>query len=215
MHALALAEELGMTRVLVPKAGGVLSALGLAIASPSRDYVRAIHAPLEEAEGELERFYEALETEARTELGNKILFKRQADLRYHGQAFELTVDFDDVDEGDSLRSVFESEHERRYGYRMIEETVEMISVRVRAVVPQQFPRLSEGEPNGDPQTSERAVNFGGEWIETSVLDRYRMGRGSEVSGPAIVEFKESTLVVRSGWSGRIDEHGNLLLEASR
>jgi N-methylhydantoinase A len=214
MHALALAEDLGMTRVLVPKAGGVLSALGLAIASPTRDHVRAVHATLEEAEGELERFYEELETEARKELGGEVLFKRQADLRYHGQAFELTVKYDDADEIDPLRSVFESEHERRYGYRMTQETVEIVSVRVRAVVPQPLPRLSEAEPNGDPQTSMRAVNFGGEWIEAPVLDRDLMGRRSEVTGPAIVEFKESTLVVRPGWSGGVDEHGNLLLEAS-
>ncbi len=214
MHALALAEELGIRSVLVPKAGGVLSALGLAVASPTRDYVTAVHAPLDRVEDSPEGSYREMESRAREELGDSILFARRADLRYSGQAFELTVDYDDVDEIDPLRSVFESEHERRYGYRMPEEPVELVSLRLRAVVPRSLPRIFEDEPSGDARVSARTAHFADRDVEAPVLGRDRMGKGSEVTGPAIVEFKESTLVVQPGWRGRVDEHGNLLLEVS-
>ncbi|MGH2805818.1 MAG: hydantoinase/oxoprolinase family protein [Actinomycetota bacterium] len=214
MHALALAEELGMAKVLIPKAGGVLSALGLAIASPTRDHVGPVHAFLDDVDEGLDALYGELETRASDEFDGQVLFRREADLRYRGQAYELTIDYDDVDEADPLRSLFETEHERRYGYRMTHEQIEIVSLRVRAVAEQPLPRLTEDEPDGDPQTSTRSAVFDRERFEVPVLDRDRMGNGSHVSGPAIVESRGSTLVVRPGWSGRVDASGNLLLETT-
>jgi N-methylhydantoinase A len=91
--------------------------------------------------------------------------------------------------------------------------VELVNLRLIATVPVEKPELEEPEHQGeDAESGRREANFGGEWIEVPVLDRERMGEGSEVEGPAIVEFKESTCVVRPGWRGVVDGVGTLVLE---
>jgi N-methylhydantoinase A len=210
MHACALAEELGMETVLVPRAGGVLSALGLAISDLRRDYVRPYLAPLEEVDsGEFEDKFEDMEGVAARDLEGPE-HTRRADLRYGGQSFELTVEADSLEK---LKERFHGAHEQRYGYRMDDESVELVNLRLIATVPVEKP-----EPDEQPAESEEAesgrreANFDGEWQEVPVLDREKMGKGSEVAGPAIVEFKESTCVVRPGWRGAIDGVGTLVLE---
>ena len=209
VHACAVAEELGMRTVLVPRASGVLSALGLAISDLRRDYVRPFlaacrdvdPATLAEPFRELERLGSAdLEAPA---------FHRRADLRYRGQAFELTVDADDLEE---LEPRFHAAHERRYGYRMEDQVVELVNLRLTATVPGEKPELTERRAERALRNSPRRANFDGEWIEVPVLDRREMGVGSELQGPAIVEFPEATCVVRPGWEGRVDEAGTLVLE---
>ena len=209
LHACALAEELGMTTVLVPRASGVLSALGLAVSDVRRDYVTPLLSSLGEVEqSRLEDAFKAMEKTAAEHL-NGPGFTRRADLRYAGQSFELTVEADDLD---SLAGRFHGIHERRYGYRMDDEPVDLVNLRLIATVPVERPRLEEQTPEGKAETGRRHANFDGGWVEVPVLDRSRMGVGSEVEGPAVVEFTESTCVVRPGWRGNIDEVGTLILE---
>jgi N-methylhydantoinase A len=110
LHACALAEELGIGTVLVPEAAGVLSALGLAVSDERRDRVESFVCPLEEA-GEL------------PEAG-------EADLRYRGQSFELTVPL-----GPDLAGAFHLAHEARYGYADRERPIELVAVRTADVRP--------------------------------------------------------------------------------
>ena len=209
LHACALAEELGMRTVLVPRASGVLSALGLAVSDVRRDYVTPLLSPLDGIEqSRLEDAFAGMEQTAADHLDNPD-FTRRADLRYAGQSFELTVEAGDLN---SLSEKFHESHERRYGYRMDEEAVDLVNLRLIATVPVDKPKLDEPEPEGDADTGRREANFDGEWMGVSVLDRERMGKGSEVEGPAIVEFAESTCVVRPGWGGEIDDVGTLILE---
>ncbi len=212
LHACSLAEELGIRTVLVPKAGGVLSALGLAVSDLRRDYLRPVLSTLNELEiGELEDAFEEMECGAAKDLDSP-RFGRRADLRYAGQSFELMVDADELED---LEARFHEVHERRYGYRMEEEIVELVNLRLVATVPVEKPGLEEPEPEGESKPGRREANFGDEktWREVPVLDRARMGRGSEIEGPAIVEFPEATCVVRPGWRGIIDEVGTLVLES--
>ena len=209
MHACALAEELGMETVLVPRAGGVLSALGLAISDLRHDYVNPYLVGLENVEkGEFEKKFEKMEGSASEDLENPE-YDRRADLRYRGQSFELTVEADSLEK---LEERFHAAHEQRYGYRMDDESVELVNLRLISTVPVEKPELDEPEPEGEAESGTREANFDGEWQEVAVLDRERMGKGSEVSGPAIVEFKESTCVVRPGWRGAVDGVGTLVLE---
>jgi N-methylhydantoinase A len=209
MHACSLAEELGMETVLVPRAGGVLSALGLAISDVRRDYVRPYLAPLEEVDaGEFEERFADMEDVAAEDLEDPE-FTRRADLRYRGQSFELTVEADPLER---LEERFHAAHEQRYGYRMDDEPVELVNLRLIATVPIEKPGLDEPAAEGEAVSERREANFDGEWQEVPVYDRERMGEGSEVEGPAIVEFKESTCVVRPGWRGAVDEVGTLVLE---
>jgi N-methylhydantoinase A len=110
LHACALAEELGIEAVLVPQAAGVLSALGLAASDERRDRVASYVRPLAEA-GEL------------PETG-------EADLRYRGQSFELTVPLQP-----DLAAAFHRAHEERYGYADPERELELVAVRTAEVVP--------------------------------------------------------------------------------
>jgi N-methylhydantoinase A len=212
MHACALAEELGMSTVLVPRAGGVLSALGLAISDLRRDYVSPYLADLEEANAaELKEAFKGMENSAAKDLEGPA-YTRRADLRYSGQSFELTVEAEKPFEMEKLKECFHAAHERRYGYRMDDEAVELVNLRLTATVPVEKPKLDEPGQEGDAERGRREANFGGEWVEVPVLDRERMGSGSGVEGPAVIEFKESTCVVNPGWRGAVDNVGTLVLE---
>jgi N-methylhydantoinase A len=203
LHACALAEELGIPAVLVPRAGGVLSALGLAMSDVRRDYVR----PLLGGE-DAEDAFKAMEEQAREDMDEPEL-RRRADLRYRGQSFELTVEADDLD---AVEARFGEEHERRYGYRMEDEDVELVNARVVATVAVDRPELAAEEAEGDAEEGERRANFDGDWSEVPVYRAAGMGEGFEVSGPAIVEYAEATCVVRPEWSGKVDAAGTLVLE---
>jgi len=210
LHACALAEELGMRTVLVPRASGVLSALGLAISDVRRDYSRTLLGALDELDRDaVDEAFAALEARARDDLGDPSL-RRRADLRYRRQAFELTVEADDLD---ALAERFGAAHERRYGYRMDDEPVELVNLRLVGTVAVDKPELREDDPpGGGEDPSAREANLDGEWVETTVLDRAALARGSNVEGPAIVEFAEATCLVRPRWKGRIDDVGTLVLE---
>jgi N-methylhydantoinase A len=209
MHACSLAEELGIETVLVPRAGGVLSALGLAISDLRRDYVSPFLGGLDGVEEEeFEQRFTSMEKMAAGDLDGPE-HTRRADLRYGGQSFEITVDAGSFGK---LEGRFHAAHEQRYGYRMDDEKVELVNLRLISTVPVEKPELQEPQPEGDAQAGEREANFDGEWLGIAVLDRERMGEGSEVAGPAIVEFKESTCVVRPGWRGTVDGVGTLVLE---
>jgi N-methylhydantoinase A len=121
LHACALAEELGIGIVLVPEAAGVLSAFGLAVADERRDSVRTVLAPLEEA-GELPS-------------------DGEADVRYRGQSFELTVPL-----GEGLAERFHAAHEERYGYADRERPIELVAVRTAETRPGPELELPPGEP---------------------------------------------------------------------
>jgi N-methylhydantoinase A len=210
MHACALAEELGMETVLVPRASGVLSALGLAISDLRHDYVRPYLVALGDVnEEEFEEKFEDMEGTAVGDLEDPE-HTRRADLRYRGQSFELTVEADSLEK---LEERFHAAHEQRYGYRMDDEAVELVNLRLIATVPVDKPEPEEPEQGeGEAESGRREANFDGEWREVPVLDREKMGKDSEVVGPAIVEFKESTCVIRPGWRGAVDGAGTIVLE---
>ncbi len=212
MHACALAEELGMRTILVPRAGGVLSALGLAISDLRRDYVRPLLTPLADADaGELEEAFAELERRAAEDLDGPRT-ERRADLRYRRQSFELTVEAAELE---GLAGRFHAAHEQRYGYRMDDEPPELVNLRVVATVEVEKPQLRAEEADGDAEIGTRRANVDGEWEEVPVLRRAGMGAGYEVEGPAIVEFAEATCVVAPGWRGAVDEAGTLALERAR
>jgi N-methylhydantoinase A len=213
MHACALAEELGMRCVLVPRAAGVLSALGLAIADIRRDYVAPLFGKVATLDpARLTAAWVALAERARKDLQGFAIephLDRLADLRYEGQSYELTV------AGGSpaaLTEAFHVAHQRRYGHREDGEPVQAVNVRLVATIAGQRPEVIEPEPpEVDPRTGHRDVLLDGAWVRTDVLDRGLMGRGSAARAPAVVEFADATCLVRPGWSGTIDAAGTLIL----
>ena len=152
LHAAALARELGMRRILVPRASGVLCALGLAAAAPRRDAARTVMLAGESLDAErLAAERAALVTRACAELGETAArVAVRYELRYRGQSFELAVEADDgTPPGpDALREAFARAHEQRYGYRDDGVEVELVTIRVSAwgAAPRLRLASAEGEP---------------------------------------------------------------------
>ena len=184
LHAAAIAEELGITEIVCPRASGVLAALGLVVSPRRRDVQRSVllagdaltAAALREAVRELS-------DGAREQLGTPAArLSAVFELRYRGQAFELAVDGPLDASPQTLRGAFEDQHEERYGYRDPDAELELVTLRVSATVP--GADVSLGDDGG-------AVG--------------------EIKGPTVVSLPESTLLVPEGWSGEADAHGTIHL----
>ena len=211
MHACKLAEELEIDSVLVPRAAGVLSALGLAISDLRRDYVSAFMSDLSQLDVDaVEDGFAAVERRAARDLDDPEL-RRFADLRYRGQSFELTVAADDLGK---LPDRFAVAHKRRYGFDLPGEDVQIVSIRLTATVPVDKPRFPQPARSATTSGRTRAAHFDGAWQEVPVRRRDEVAPGDSFAGPAIVEFPESTCVVRPGWRASLDDAGALLQERS-
>jgi N-methylhydantoinase A/oxoprolinase/acetone carboxylase beta subunit len=203
LHAAGIAAELGMDRVIVPRAAGVLSALGLALSERRRDVVRSVLMGRDELTREaVAATVRELGERGRRDLGEAGAELRASyDLRYAGQAFELSVDGPLEPEPAGLRESFDAAHESRYGYADPDAELELVTVRVAAATP--GADLPEPEPLRAAERSTRAAVFGGERLDTAVF-----GDGeAEVDGPAIFELPGSTLAVPPGWHARADASG--------
>jgi N-methylhydantoinase A len=210
LHAAAIAEDLGMTRVIVPRASGVLSALGLLVSERRRDLVESVLLSGDDlANGRVAEVVSRLADRGREELAEPAAEVRASyDLRYRGQAFELTVDGEAAPDPADLRAAFETEHERRYGYADPNAQLELVTVRVAVGLP--GAELAPPRAPAEAHTSEREVTIAGERVRATV----HRGSFERVEGPAICELAEATLVVPPGWSGREDADGTISIERS-
>jgi len=213
LHAAAIAGELGMKTILCPRASGVLSALGLAAAdrraTDQRTVLLAGDALTDEA---LSRAREQLVRAASETLGAPDARADVAyDVRYRGQAHELTVRElpDDCGVAD-VRDAFEDLHEERYGYRDATTDIEVVTIRTTVIVPGPELDLAAGA-SGGCERSRRRVIFDGEPHDSEVL-RGEPAPGERFAGPAICELPEATLAVPPGWEGSVDEAGTIVLE---
>ena len=223
MHACALAEELEMGEIVIPPNPGMFSALGLLTADLFHDYSKAMVRRVGEVEAyEVESLFEAMEATGReTLLGEGVdpgamSFRRQLDLRYLGQSYELSVDIPNGSQTDILQKgvdAFHKRHREIYGYGAEEESVELVNVRVRAIGEIQKPRLREWAPTGDTPPSERGVYFEApdSWLDTPIYGRGSLAQGTIIDGPAIIEQYDSTTVVYPGWRADVDMYGILSL----
>ncbi|HEX6783017.1 MAG TPA: hydantoinase/oxoprolinase family protein [Solirubrobacterales bacterium] len=208
MHAAAIAAEFGVETILCPRAGGVLSALGLCASERRRDTARTVML----GEGDLSAERVAAEVAAMVEttgagLGEEAEARITYKLRYAGQAFELPVPGPvDPDPADLVEG-FERAHEERYGHRDPEGEVVLVDIDLAMVVPGPAPRPVAAE--GTVESGSRPVHFDGEWVETEVL-RGEPAAGSETEGPVVFELPEATFVVPPGWTTTVDEHGTVI-----
>jgi N-methylhydantoinase A len=208
MHAAAIAAELGMRTILCPRAGGVLSALGLVGSERRRDTARTVM--LSGAELTAERVAQEVEA-LRARIGAGLEQARAEpvyELRYRGQAFELPVPGDLRPDPAELAEAFAAEHERRYSYRDPDAEVELVTIRVALVEPGPEPRPEAAPPGGIERLS-REARFGGAWVEAEVLHG-EPEAGLTAEGPCIFELPEATLVLPAGWHAEVDGHGTIV-----
>lgn len=213
MHAAAIAEELGIERIVCPRASGVLSALGLLASERRRDTARTVMLSggaltaerIAEEVGALRRGLEHGLAEARAEVS--------FELRYRGQGFELAVEASQHPEPAELAELFAAEHERRYGYRDHEAGIELVNIRLALIEPGPEPR-PVAAAGGELRRETRRAHFGGAWVDAEVL-RGEPAAGTEAKGPCVFELPESTLVLGAGWSAGVDEVGTVIADYGR
>jgi N-methylhydantoinase A len=208
LHAAEIAEELGMSRILCPRASGVLAALGLVVSDRRRDAQRSVLL----RGGGLTRDAVAQEIAALADRAGSGDRRVTAELRYRGQAFELAVECGEAPDPDELREAFAAAHERAYGYRDPEGDVELVTLRVTATEPgPAIDAAAAGAHGRGAAGSTRRAFLGGEEHDAAVLTG-EPEPGETLHGPAVVELPEATLAVPPGWQGRVEPSGTLRLE---
>lgn len=221
LQAAELAAGLGARRVLVPRAAGVLSALGCLAADVRLDFARTILHVAEPASAQrLERTFEALESEAAQALEREGVqpaereLERSVEMRYLGQSYETTVPLP-IAEDETLTEAFHRRHERRYGYARSEAPAEVVTARVAAVGRTPSPTLPGHERAAGRGPRRRRIGLAerGE-VEAEAWSWNTLPAGHESDEPAVVFGDHATAVVPPSWRWRVDRHGNLLLERS-
>ena len=209
MHAAAIAEELGIETILCPRAGGVLSALGLCASERRRDTARTLMLSGDDLSAErIAAEVSAMVAETGAGLGEEAEARVTYKLRYAGQAFELPVPGPVDPDPAELIAGFERAHEERYGHRDPAGEVVLVDVELALVVPGPAPRpVAAGE--GAVESGSRRVFFDGEWVESAVL-RGEAAAGNEAEGPVVFELPEATFVVPPNWATAVDDHGTIV-----
>jgi N-methylhydantoinase A len=225
MHALAMAEEIGIPRVLVPRHPGNFSALGLLASDIKHDDVRTRVGALRERASILAGLFEEMAQTARRRLELEGFapehqrLRRSLDLRYRGQAFELniTIDGHGLPDIDAIEAELHRQHRASYGHANLDATIELVNARLVAygVVPKPVaePYRSDTTSMNAALVERRAVWFGGIQHDCPVWEREHLPERAELAGPAIIEEFGATTVVLPGWRGALDAHGNLRFEA--
>ena len=224
LHACDLAEALGMERVLIPLYPGVLSALGLLMADALYDASTAIVTTsrhLREHPDILLEKIEALSKEVRQMLGDDVALTASLDVRYAGQSYELETELSLPFTSGSLvetEAAFHERHAQRFGYARPEETVEVVTLRLRGRqpgAPVDLPAISQAVTSADAALLKtKPVWFSEKGpTPTPCYTRSELRAGHELDGPAIVLQYDTTIVIPPHWKGRIDAWGNVWIEA--
>jgi N-methylhydantoinase A len=222
MHALALAAEIGLPRVLVPRHPGNFSAFGLLASDIKHDDVRTRVGLLREREAVLAGLFAEMAEAAGRQLEREGFapeqqrLVRSLDLRYRGQAFELNVAAGAGSPMTAVEDEFHRRHLAAYGHANRDAAIELVNARLTAygVVPKPAPASHHRGAGGlaEALVERRRVWLDGGAHEVPVWERDRLPGGARVDGPAIVEEFGATTVVLPGWRGAVDEHGNLVFE---
>jgi len=223
LHACELAEALRITSVFVPRYPGVLSALGMTLAPVVKDYAHTVmqaagqiddaaftvlFVPLE-ARAAAEMQHEALSPGADSDTA--LTLQRFCDLRYVGQAYELTVPA--TQQFDETLAYFHALHQQRFGHSHPDQPVQVVAVRVKATIqpPQPaLPTMPFDGPSADPALiGARQMVFASGEYTSNIYDRARLRHGNRVVGPALIVQGDSTFLLPPGWEGVVDAWSNI------
>jgi N-methylhydantoinase A len=218
LHACALAEALSIPHVIVPAFPGALSALGILWSDVVKDYSRTVlwRVSREIPLTKLNQAFSALEQAAAQDFAGEgwdgtPRFNRTVDLRYRGQGYELNLPLT----RDLMRE-FEAEHRRRYGYTHAKREIEMVTLRLRAVLKSSRSHAAAAAVRGKVGRRSRSaiearVVFDGGRVKTKIYAREELGARKTFRGPAIVTEYSATTVVPPGKKFRIDDAGSLII----
>ena len=224
MHATALADELGMEAVLVPRVPGNLSALGFVTARARHDLVRIVMLRANDAAlPEVTRAFEVLAGEARERLaagGLKNLSEAELSLslgmRIRGQTYELLVPLAAVPAtAAELAQRFREAYEARYAYVPSQIDLEIVSCRITALGPVQKVDLACSSGTAEAGAIETNIYTRDGWVRAAVRQRALLEPGDAVDGPVIVRESGATTVVGAGWRVTVDKLRNLVIRKAK
>ena len=218
MHGFFVAEELGISQVIIPLLPGHLSALGQMMANLRRDLVKAwggslsklsVTSLIEEATNLKQKGETLINSDG---VGNE----RQSheftlDMRYCGQSFTLPIRWEpEKPDFDRLRKAFDSQHQKTFGYVDPSNDVEIVNIRLVSTGKVDKPKLEfTSDDSTKIKKSKRKVWFG-MWKETEIFNRESLPTGYRFSGPAIVEESGGTSIIPQNWSVIVHSNGSLL-----
>jgi N-methylhydantoinase A len=219
LHACALASALEMRGVLLPIFPGALSALGILRADVVREFSRTVLLATRDPRrtpAELRRLFRPLEIDGNRTLRqegfprSKIRIEGRMDLRYTGQAYELSVPV-----GGDFVSAFHRAHEQRYGYSNVKRAVEIVNLRVRATGITDKPRAEKiaKAAKGEKMPAAGSLDcvMDGKRQTAALIDREQLRSGDSFAGPAVISEYSATTLVPAGWRARVDGYGQILL----
>ncbi len=229
LHACALASELTIPRVIIPPHPGLFSAWGLLVSDQTHTQLRSLLCAARHCQpAQLERIFEELEERGRHTLTQEgtspgqISFRRTLDLRYAGQSFDLMVPAPSPLNDQAFQQTLEAfhqEHARVYGYASRENEIELVTARVDTIAHIPKPALqkqspSQNQPPPEARRGARPVYFDESetFIQTPLYQRDALLAGNLVHGPALIEQYDSTTLLPPGWTARVDEFTNLVIE---
>ncbi len=227
LHAVEVAREIGMRRVIVPLAPGVFSAFGMLFSDLRYDFVRTWFTPLDEASfDDIEKVYRGLEQQGREAIAGtsvkpqRVVIKRSTDMRYVGQEHAVTVDLPMAvfkrRDRKAIKRYFDAMHAQRYGTSAPQERAEIVSLRSTVTGLMRKPpqrRIGRGQ-NVPPKSAfggKRNVYYGGRFHLTPTYRRDALIAGNRIRGPALVEEYASTTVLMPGDVLDVDALGNLVI----
>ena len=226
VHGCRLAQALGIPRVILPASAGVTAAIGLLAAEVRFDVARTYVRRLDAVDPEYlttmyaEMTAQAIEVIRESAVAGDVTVVRSADARYVGQGYEVAVP---VPSGNldaaalaRMRASFDEIYAARYGYASPEEPVEVVTWKLAGIGGS--PRIALAKAvaqSGEGSRKDARRAYFPEtrgYADTPVYDRYALAPGTSLTGPAIVEERESTTVIPPGVTATVDEYANLLAE---
>lgn len=223
MHATALADDLGITRVLVPPVPGNFSALGFVTARARHDYVRTVLVPADEgglssARAVFAELRDAAHAQMKAEDGvepDEVSLEVSVGMRFRGQSFDLAVPLAELpDTAQELTAAFHAAYAQRYAYVREEHASEIVNLRLTAFGPQPPIRFPAPTGGGAQPTPTRQYGPDG-WVDATAWRRVDLALGHSVTGPAVIRESGATTVLDAGWHAEVDENGNLFLTRDR
>ena len=227
LHATALARDLGIAKVVIPREAGTLCAFGMTVTDVRHDFLGALHTTSDSFDGEaLDALYAGLEEKGRSRLledgfkEEEIAIERTVDARYPGQVYELTVAIPTVDSYDEegLKEIerrFHDEHERQFGYRRENMPVEFLHWRAAAIggIAAAAPPASEAGDAVATPIGRRTVYVPSEgMVEVPMFKVENLELGARVEGPAVVAGDTTTILLDVGDVLSCDEEDSFLIE---
>jgi N-methylhydantoinase A len=229
LHAARLARELEMRRIIVPRNPGIGCALGLLLTDLRANFATTRLATLGDGlVGDMAEIFAGLEAQAEHWFAEEKVapadrkLRRTADLRYHGQNYELAIDVPDgpITTGTiaALAEGFAEAHKRLYGFIAEGEAVQLVTYRVEAIG---FVPKAEFRPQPDAGPDAAAAILGrrevwfpeaGGFVDCPIYDRDALKSGNLIEGPAIIEQMDATTVLLPGMTARVEPYLNLILE---